>query len=46
MVHALTYHFSAAEMEAYQKSVHCQIVTNHSSISYKHTLVTEDGTGT
>jgi len=33
MVRALTYHFNAAEMEAHQKSVHWQIVTNHSSIS-------------
>jgi len=29
---ALKYHFNAAEREAYQKSTHCQNVTNHSSI--------------
>jgi len=30
---ALKYHFTAAKREAYQKSVHCQNVTNHSSIT-------------
>jgi len=35
---ALKYHFSAAKREAYQKSTHCQYVTNHSSIS-KHFMM-------
>jgi hypothetical protein len=30
---SLKYHFNAAEREAYQKSTHCQNVTNHSSIT-------------
>jgi len=30
---ALKYHFNAAEREAYQKSTHCQNVTNHTSIT-------------
>jgi len=30
---ALKYHFNAVEREAYQKSTHCQNVTNHSPIS-------------
>jgi hypothetical protein len=29
----LEYHFNATEREAYQKSTHCQNVTNHSSIT-------------
>ena len=34
----MKYHFSAAEREAYQKSTHCQNVTNHSSIT-RHFMV-------
>ena len=41
------YHFSAAEREAYQKSIHCQNVTNNSFIT-RHFMMkrnTRQGTG-
>jgi len=38
---ALKYHFSAAEKEAYQRSTHCQNVTNHSFIT-KHFMMQQN----
>jgi len=34
----LKYHFKGAEREAYQKSTHCQNVTNHSFITRQYIM--------